>query len=269
MAIFHPREVRSQTAGHGKMVAGQAGLTGDSGLPPRRTTRQQDPVALGLGLIDPKPDAPVLRQPVDYDARLRARQELRDGLRRCRGLRRAGRFAQALETLRQLVQAHPDERFPRRLLLRVAGQARSTQGVAEAGDYLITHYVGQGDLNRAAVIYLRCLRACDGYRPADPGVYRPVASTLAYHNRDREALALACGFHKHHPYHPDLGPLYFLGANLLRRNHRRTQALRVVQYLLSRGDLRPTMRERIEALHGDLQAGISGEVPPGRPFRPR
>jgi|GEM_PF-5757496 len=234
---------------------------------PKKQGELSDPYRLALGLLDPSPGAMQLKTPVDWDARLRASDCVPEReLMAARADLRLGDYRQAAHCLVPLVD-HPEAGFhARRLLLRCAAALADGQLLRQAAVPLIEHYVEQGLLERAAVIYVRARRVDCSFRPGRPDCHRPLASVLAFLGRDREALALAADFHKWYPNHPDLGPLYMLAANVLRRHGQSGRALKIVRYLLARRDCAGDLRNRLLRLRESLALDLEDRAPgvPGR-----
>lgn len=169
-----------------------------------------------------------------------------------------GRYDAALVELERLLEERPQDPDLRRRLTGLLPLVTDPRGLARHGEAVIAELLRARRAPEAAALFLRCKEAdprFDGVRPDDRA---RVAEQLRADGQYREALALADGFHKSHPEHPDVPRLYVLAARILLDDAGQPgKAQRILDFLRKQYPRHPQSTE-VDTLLRSIQSGAGG-----------
>lgn len=127
----------------------------------------------------------------------------------------ADNFPAAVEAMKAVIRANPDDLELRIRFHRLVRLTPDTRQLTYHGQVLITRLLDARRSKDAMDVYLDCLNAEPDFRPEQKETYLPLARALRAYGKTREALALVNGLHKRFPGEDLVADNYLLAVEIL------------------------------------------------------
>jgi tetratricopeptide (TPR) repeat protein len=167
-------------------------------------------------------------------------------------------YPAAREELQALLAQRPDDLELHRQLQRLCRLTGADAAGARHAVEFIARLLEGKRIREASEVYLEAVTVTPQLRPARPEHYLPLCRMLRDRGAHREAIALANGFHRRHPAHPDIPELYLLAAQIfhleLEQPARAAQVLGFLQTHFPDHPLQSQVTRQLNALQSSAPA---------------